>query len=399
MVFDPSISDLEVVNVPPMYPLVLGAQFFKNIGLVGISTIKIVNSTIEVIHPSAFEDLKDLYSVNLTNTGLDVLHPDTFAHNSKLRILTLSGNDLHAMQQKMSPFFEYMLNAPTVEELYLSRCNLKTLLPTAFRKLDNIVYISLADNLISSFPNQLFWNMTNLEELDLSSNMIRTLHKRQFQNTSLSILNLRYNEIATRLDIVAPELQQLDLGYNKLINIDDIMFTSTNGIKSLNLKGNSVRKIHHAAFAPLKDLHHIDLSFNDLEQVSSLMFMANPDLDTIRLNDNPRLSKLPMDGFASERKQFHVYLFDVSNCDLNELGDKTFSTMPEIVTLNLAWNNIESLSKGLFTYLPKLVKLDLSNNMINELNDQLFLHNRKMRKVFLVIIHISIFFLKCNIYF
>lgn len=381
MKFDSSISDLEVVNVSPKFPLVLGAQFFKNIGLVGISSIKIVDSTIEVIHPSAFEGLNQLYAVNLTNTGLDVLHPDTFANNTKLRILTLTGNDLHAMQQKFSPFFHYMLNAPSVEELYLSRCNLKTLLPTAFNKLDNIVFISLAENLITSFPKELFWNMTTLEELDLSSNAIRSLHKHQFQNTSLSILNMRYNEIASRLDILAPELQQLDLGYNKLINIDDLMFVSTKGIKTLNLKGNAIRKIHHAAFAPLKDLHHIDLSFNELEQVSSLMFMANVDLYTIRLNDNAHLSKLPLDGFVSERKEFNVYLFDVSNCDLNELGDKTFSTMPEIVTLNLAWNNIESLSKGLFVYLPKLIKLDLSNNMITELSDQLFLHNRKMRKV------------------
>lgn len=382
MKFDSSITDLEVINVSPKYPLVLGAQFFKNIGLSEISSIKIVDSTIEVIHPTAFEGLKTLYAVNLTNTGLDVLHPDTFANNTKLRILTLTGNDLHAMQQKFSPFFHYMLNAPTVEELYLSRCNLKTLLPTAFSKLDNIVFISLAENLITSFPNQLFWNMTNLEELDLSSNAIRNLHKRQFENTSLYILNLRYNEIGSRLDIIAPKLQQLDLSYNKLVNIDDIMFVSTKGITNLNLKGNGIRKIHHAAFAQLKDLKHIDLSFNDLEQVSSLMFMANADLNTIRMNDNNRLSKLPLDGFASERKQFiHVYLFDVSNCDLNELGEKTFSTMPEIVTLNLAWNNIESVSKGLFVYLPQLVKLDLSNNMITELNDQLFLHNRRMRKV------------------
>lgn len=381
MQFDSSVTDLEIINVPPKYPLVLGAEFFKKIGLSAIASIKIVDTTIEAIHPTAFHGLDHLYALNLTNTGLDMLHPDTFATNSKLRILTLTGNDLHAMQQKASPFVDYMLKAPAIEELYLSRCNIKTLLPTAFTKLDSIVFISLADNLLESLPHGIFNKLDSLEELDLSSNSLRNLPRHIFDNTSIANLNLRYNEISTRLNIASTSLQKLDLSYNKLINVNDLMFTELKSISNLNLKGNVIRKIHHGAFSPLKDLRHIDLSFNEIEQVSSLIFMTNVDLDTIRMNDNSRLKKLPMDGFVSERKWFNVYLFDVSNCDLSDLGDKTFSTMPELATLNLSWNNIESLGKGLFTYVSKLSKLDLSNNLIDELNEQIFLHNKKLRTV------------------
>lgn len=381
MHFGESITDLEVLNVPPKYPLLLGADFFKRIGLQHVNSIKIVDATIENVHPDAFRGLDQLFSVNLTNTGLDMLPPDAFAHNTKLRILSLSGNDLHAMQQKSSPFVDYMLNAPTVEELYLSRCNIRELLPTAFGKLASVVFISLAENMLVTLPHNIFHKLPTLEEIDLSSNSIENLPRHIFDNTSLSILNLRYNEMSARPTFVSAELQKLDLSYNKLVNINDMMFTDMPNLNNLVLKGNAIRKVHHAAFAPLTDLRHIDLSFNDLEQVSAMLFHSNVYLDTIRLNDNSRLKKLPMEGFSSQKSVFNVYLFDVSNCDLTDLGDNTFASMPRLTWLNLSWNNIESLSSGLFSYLSKLAKLDLSNNLINGLSDMLLLHNRYLRKV------------------
>lgn len=381
MHFSEAITDLEVLNVPPKFPLLFGADFFQRIGLGHINSIKIVDSTIESVHPDAFRGLDQLYYVNLTNTGLDMLPPDAFAGCTKLRILTLAGNDLHAMQQKNSPFVDYMLNVPNVEELYLNRCNIKELLPTAFGKLPNIVFISLAENMLTTLPHNIFHSLATLEELDLSSNSIENLPRHIFDNTSLSILNMRYNEMSGRPAFVAPELQKLDLSYNKLTTINDMMFTDMPNLNNLVLKGNAIRKVHHAAFAPLADLRHVDVSFNDLEQVSSLLFLENAYLETVRLNDNSRLKRLPMEGFESASKEFNVYLMDVSNCDLSELGEKTFQTMPKLTILNLSWNNIESLGVGVFVYLTKLTKLDLSNNLINELSDMLLLHNRNLKKV------------------
>lgn len=381
MKFDATITDLEVLNVSPKYPLVLGAEFFLKMGLQHVSTIKIADTVIQSLHMGAFDGLDELYSVNLTNNGLDMLHPDTFARNTKLRILTLSGNDLHAMQQKMSPFTDYMFKAPSVEELYLSHCNIKELLPTAFNKMDNVVFISLADNQLKTLPIGIFDKVETIEELDISTNSIENLPKDIFNKTSLAILNLRYNEISTKLNFIALDLQKLDLSYNKLVNINELMFANMPSVNSLMLRGNAIRKIHQSALMPLKELRQIDLSFNDLEQISSLIFLNNDDLDVIRINDNPRLKKLPMDGFVAKNGDFRVYLFDASNCAFSELGANTFDNMPQLNTLNLAWNNIENIGEGMFNPLTKLVKLDLSNNLIHELNDLIFLHTRALKKL------------------
>lgn len=381
MRFSKFITDLEVLNLSPKYPLVLGAEYFKKMGLEHVSTIKIADTTIESLHQNAFDGLDHLYSVNLTNTGLDLLHPDTFARNPKLRMITLSGNDLHAMQQKMSPFTDYMLKAPSVEELYLANCNIKSLLPTAFTQLNNIIFISLAQNELQSLPADLFEHVETIEELDLSENRLENLPRDIFAKTSLAVLNLKYNEFSTRPNFVAKALMKLDLSYNNMTNINEMMFSNVATLNHLNLRGNKIRKIHHAAFMPLKDLRQIDLSFNNIEQISSMMFMYNDELGVIRINDNAKLSKLPLEGFATKSDNFHVYLFDASNCDLSELGEQTFANMPNLVTLNLAWNNIETLGQDVFASLTRLINLDLGNNVIGDLNDLLFLHTRNLKKL------------------
>lgn len=379
--FGGDITDLEVVDVGPKHPIFLGENFFKRIGLERVITIKITNCTIENVSPTAFHGLKQLFSVNLTNTGLDMVHPDTFAENTRLRLLSLAGNDVSAMQAPQSPYSKYMLNAPSVEELNLARCNLKQLLPTAFDMLKNIVYINLAENGIKTLPATLFNQVETIEELDLSFNSIKRLPKAIFSRTSLAMLHLKYNLIANETDFLTGDLQKLDLSYCKITEVNGKMFKNLDGLQSLQLKGNGIKRIHHAAFLSLRHLRHIDLSYNDLKEVSALLFLKNKDLDVIKLNDNPGLKQLPSEGFECESGAFFVYHLDVSNCDINVLGDNTFSSMPHLKRLNLAWNNLKTISKNVLSPLKNLKDLDLSNNLLETLDDMVFFNNYDLTKV------------------
>lgn len=376
------ITDLQVIDIGPQFPIVLGVEFFKRIGLANVTSIKIANSSIEYISPSAFNGLNELYSINLTTIGIDLIHPDTFANNTKLKILTLLGNNLNVMQSLSSPYTDYMLKSPSIEELDISNCNMQEFLPSAFSQMKNIIYINLAGNQLTTLPEGLFDKTDTIEELDLSYNKIATLPKNIFNKTSLAILHLKYNEIVSNLQFVTKDVQKLDVSYNKITTVNNQMFKNMENLSFLSLKGNKIKRIVPGAFIALKMLRHIDLSFNDLDQLNSVTFLKNADLEVIRINDNTRLKSLPAEGFEASEKSFHVFLFDASNCDISGgLNEKTFKTMPHITRLYLGGNNIEVIPKTLFSPLLRLMELDLSNNLISALEPQVFANNQDLQKL------------------
>lgn len=344
------ITDLQVIDIGPQFPIVLGVEFFKKIGLANVTSIKIANSSIDYISPSAFYGLNELYSVNLTNIGIDLIHPDTFMNNTKLKILTLSGNNLNVMQSLSSPYTDYMLKSPSIEELDISYCNMQEFLPTAFSQMKNIIYINLAGNKLVTLPQGLFDKADTIEELDLSNNLITSLPKDIFSKTPLAILHLKNNEISTNIEFITKDIQKLNLSFNKIKDVDSKMFKGMENLGSLVLKGNQIRKIHPAAFSSLKSLRQIDLSFNDLDQLNFMTFHKNVELEIVQINNNMRLKTLPAEGFESMSKSFNIFQFDASNCDLANLTENVFKSMPFMRKLILSGNRIAVLPRNIFRY-------------------------------------------------
>lgn len=263
----------------------------------------------------------------------------------------------------------------------MSRNNLKGLRPTAFDQLRIIYYINLAHNGIVELPAGLFDNVETIEELNLSHNLLTSLPHTIFNRTALTILHLHNNDIGEDLKFGNSDLQVLDLSFNSIKRVHHGMFNKMEGLTNLNLKGNGIKKIAPDSFLALKKLRHIDLSTNSFDQISGLVFFKNTELNVIRMGDNSLLTELPPDGFLSSAGDFTVYLFDLNSCAISSLGENTFASMPYLVTLRLAWNNIANLEKNTFTHLKKLIELDLSNNLINRLDNHTFINNYGITKL------------------
>ncbi|XP_041975341.1 toll-like receptor Tollo [Aricia agestis] len=377
--FGDDITDLVIENADPDQPISLDDFIFKRLGLHQIATVKIVNSTISYVGANAFHGLHELYAVNLSNNKLKSLHPETFANNKKLLLLTLSNNPLKFPAPGSQ---DYFLNASSVQELDISYCNMKYITSNTVKNMPGLMYLNLAGNDLSDMEADTFKSLLDLEELDLSDNNIKSLPDEIFnENTELATLHIQRNPIDSVYGLQISDLLTLNAGQTNIKFVGPSMFNGMTYIANLNLSGNNIEKIHNQAFHKLVELNYLDLSYNDLDFVSSILIKENIELDIFKISNNPRLKHLPSEGFNCSVEQFNIYLFDASNCGLEEIYDDSLKTFTALSQINLSKNNIKSISSKVFSRCSKLVDINLSYNSLTTLDGKVFEKNKDLQKL------------------
>lgn len=374
--FGDDITDLVIEH--SAYPVELDDFVFKKLGLHQVATIKIVNSTISKVGPNAFHGLHELYAVNLSNNKLTRLEPETFASNKKLLLLTLAHNPLEITKS------DYFLNASSVQELDVSYCNIHNINGNTFKNMPGLMYLNVAGNKLSEMDPDTFKKLLDLEELDLSDNQIKSMPDDIFsENTELATLHILKNPIDTVYGLQISDLLTLNAGQTNIKFVGPSMFNGMTYIANLNLSGNSIEKIHNQAFHKLVELNYLDLSYNNLDYISSILIKENIELDIFKISNNPRIKHLPVDGFECSADQFNIYLFDASNCGLEEIYDNSLQTFTALSVINLSENKIKTISSKVFSICPKLNEINLANNMLTTLDAKIFEKNKELGKLHL----------------
>lgn len=377
--FGDDITDLVIENADPRFPIQLDDFIFRKLGLHQVATVKIVNSTIGYISPKAFHGLNELYAVNLSNNQLKTLHPETFANNKNLLLLTLSNNPIKFPALGTDAYF---LNASSVQELDISYCNIQYITTSMFNEMTGLMYLNLAGNMLMELDPDVFKKLLDLEELDLSDNKINSLPDDIFaKNTELATLHIQRNPVDTVYGWQIPDLLTLNAGQTNIKFVGPSMFNGMTYIANLNLSSNNIEKIHNQAFHKLVEMNYLDLSYNNLDFISSILIKENLELDIFKISNNPRLKHLPENGFECSTEQFNIYLFDASNCGLEEISDNALSTFTALTQINLSGNKIKMLSPKVFSRSFKLIEINLANNFITTLDAKVFEKNTELNKL------------------
>ena len=238
--------------------------------------------------------------------------------------------------------------------------------------------------------------MKSLYKLDMSNNLISTLHSQQFRGfTKLVILDLSNNHV-TRL---YPEqfegiakLWSLYLSHNNIVELHAQQFHGLVQLKVLEFSSNAIEELHPDQFDTLRQLEVLDMSNNYITTLQPLQFKGLLKLRRLYMPNNNILDLHPeqflgltnlirLNFCGNDIIELHPLQFDglvslwdicISHNDINELLPRLFQGLKNLLRLQIASNNIAVLHPELFQGLGKLEKLYLPLNDIAALHPRQF---------------------------
>ncbi|XP_076340287.1 uncharacterized protein LOC143240921 [Tachypleus tridentatus] len=208
--------------------------------------------------------------------------------------------------------------------------------------------LSLRQNHFVSVPSTALKNLRHLLELDLSNNFIASIESNDF--------------------VEMPKLFVLILSHNELKIIERGAFQSLSLLQELYLEYNMLSDLHQDMFLGLTRLGFLSLSANRLQIISANVFTHLKSIEYIEMDHNC-LSL--MENVKIESSS--VLMITMQNNSLGgQLDEGSFRGVPNLLLLNLGYNNLETLATNSLSKLSELQELYLNNNNIKIILDHAF---------------------------
>lgn len=216
----------------------------------------------------------------------------------------------------------------------------------------NVTALSLASNDLRSVDQDMFKACSNLLILDLSNNLLSNLSTiysalRPVQ-FNLKELKLTGNSIEELIDFPKfPNLEILDLSFNKLKHIGDTNLFNLPKLSHLYVTNNLIEIIDQDAFKYTKNLQIVLLNSNKLKRLPHLS-----QLSKLKIIDlvNQAGSLKQIDDYAFERVESPLNSLSI-HLDLNEIksfGNKVFCSRyyntSEIFNLDVSVKSLSSMN-------------------------------------------------------
>ncbi|KAL3095377.1 hypothetical protein niasHS_007476 [Heterodera schachtii] len=235
-----------------------------------------------------------------------------------------------------------------------------------------LVFVDLSQNLITSISRHSFIAFPNAEEIRLTANRIVSVEWEAFRLFRLRRLSLSANCLLTISEHIlrfSPAIEELDLSHNHLASAQSSSFFAAQHLRLLNLSHNRLHKFDYDSFSPLFQLESLDLSWNN--------FTATPpDIRQFVALRMLNFSGNPIEKIAEgEMAQPMLQTLQICDCHFLRLVERrAFAALPNLQFLRLANNpKLQFVSPGAFSNNSLLFEVDFSNNSLSTLSPNLLL--------------------------
>ena len=204
-----------------------------------------------------------------------------------------------------------------------------------------------------------------MQQLDISDNVIMSLEKTSLRDLgviSLVQLNASRNyisDIDEEIFFQQSKLQAVDLSSNSLINIEPKTVIRNPSLEILSLSSNQhLRLPEEGPFLYSQSLRVLKLSDCSLYHLPPETFQKHPNLQELYLSHSK------FEVLNSVQSVGCLTFLDVSHYYLTDLPVDIFTALPELIHLNLSYNSLSALN---ITVVPQLSKVSSSIDLNGKL--------------------------------
>uniref|UniRef100_A0A0K2TAB3 Tolllike receptor 6 [Tribolium castaneum] n=1 Tax=Lepeophtheirus salmonis TaxID=72036 RepID=A0A0K2TAB3_LEPSM len=282
---------------------------------------------------------------------------------------------------------EHFGNLPSLEDLTIEYCKIRRLPPRAFSGLSSLKRLSIQthnsewSSVLMEMESHSLFNLNKVEELNLAYNNIWFLPQNELCHTeNLRLLNLSHNHFVEMsdmklmstngnygqesLDACGLKLKVLDLSHNLLSAVKTSDLIEFEGfLEELHLEYNQIGILSEDSLVGLRALKSIDVSHNRLVALPPTIFRNSTGLESISVVNNSLTLLTP--GLFKFCKSLVSLNLSRNSISSQLLSPDTFSGLQSLKVLDLSFNELTNLKKGLWSALESLEVLNLSNNRLH----------------------------------
>ncbi|XP_032368911.1 leucine-rich repeats and immunoglobulin-like domains protein 1 [Etheostoma spectabile] len=226
--------------------------------------------------------------------------------------------------------------------------------------------------------------------LNLGHNKLTDINVEAFDNLpNLKELRLDHNELMSIPDLgqAASKIVSLYLHHNKLRSIDGRRTRELASVETLDLSNNGITELRGQCFPAGLQIRDLYLSNNKISvlELGALDHLGST-LQVLRLSRN-RISQIPVRAFQLPR----LTQLELNRNRIRQVEGLTFQGLSSLEVLKLQRNSINKLTDGAFWDLAKMKVLHLDYNSLSEVNSgslygltslqQLFLSNNSIARI------------------
>lgn len=245
---------------------------------------------------------------------------------------------------------------PVLQELHLNGNKIKSI-AASFTVYQNLRYLDMSQNLLSSLGSENFSEQKELLVLHLNSNRITELKSKAFHGLS--------------------ELKVLRLDGNQIEEIADDVFEPLYSLENLDLSRNRISVLSSSAFSGLGNLKELLLRDNRLTRIPSDSFQNVPKLRSLDLGMN-FMYVVPKNSFQHLR---HLQVLSLDGCGIHIIEIGAFLGLDNIVSLFLQDNELQNVPTDVLMDIPYLQELHVGKNKLQSLGPNDFKGLRSLRTI------------------